>query len=143
MGDTRSGVATQTTADDFATVKKHYDDYLASEGFTIKSSNSGSQGANQSILIAADKGSVDLGLMIATDGKRTTVTITLQGARNENRPAPPAGGYPGGERPGAGRPRDARQPPDPENCNRIHDDMTLEQQSPPSSASRPTTKASA
>ncbi len=81
IGDTRSGLATQTTADDFATVKQYYDQYLAREGFVIQSSAASSDNLNPGFLIAAEKGRISLGILIATGGQEITVTLTYQGPK--------------------------------------------------------------
>lgn len=81
IGDERSGVASQTTADDLATVKAWYADYFAREGYTVKAVSPGESGNEKTVLFAVEKTGIDLGVAIAANGGETTVTLTYKGPK--------------------------------------------------------------
>lgn len=80
-GNERSGMANQTTGDDIDTVKAYYDGYFKQEGYTVKSVNTGANGNDKTVLYAVEKAGIDLGVLLASNGQETNITLTYKGPK--------------------------------------------------------------
>lgn len=81
VGNERSGVASQNTADDVAAVKAWYADYFQREGYTVKSQSQNDNGGDKTVLFAVEKTGIDLGVVLASSGGETTITLTYKGPK--------------------------------------------------------------